>query len=229
MLRLFPLLLIAALVVAGCNKQADPQTVTRLFWEAVIKNDLDTMEALATAESAERLKALHNNDQQLKSIEVGEMRIEGKRAQVITILHGAASDGNETTFNTQTLLVKHGDIWEVDANETVSALMAEAVESLVSNLEKNIGDLGRQLSGALSKGIQDFSSEMNKSLPEINNQLKQLQESEKFKELGAQLGQAITDGLQQFSDEMEKGLEDLARELEKATEQPEASPIEQKI
>lgn len=229
MLRLLPLLVITALLLAGCNKQADPQTVTRLFWEAVIKNDLETMKALATAESAERLKALHNNDQQLKSIEVGEVRIDGKRAQVNTTLHGAATDGTMTTFNTRTLLVKHGDIWEVDGNETVNALMAEAVDSMISNLEKNIGDLGRQLSGALSKGIQDFSTEMNKSLPEINNQLKQLQESEKFKELGAQLGKAITDGLEQFSTELERGLEDLARELEEATEQPEASPIEQKI
>lgn len=229
MLRIIALLIMTALLITGCNKQSDPATVTRMFWEAVINNDMETMQALATAESTERLRALDNDDQQLKSIEVGEIRVNGKRAQAATTLHGMSKNGEQTTFNTTTALVKHGEIWEVDGNETVNALMAEAVESMVGDLGRNIGDLGKQLSDALTKGIQDFSSEMNKSLPEINNQLKQLQETEKFKELGSQLGKAITEGLEQFTAEMEKGLEELAKELEEATQQPEAPPMEQKI
>lgn len=228
-LRFFTVLAVIVLGITACNKQANPQTVTRMFWEAVIKNDLETMKELATAESAQSLESLHNADQELKSIEVGEATIDGKTARVATTLHGQAQDGEKTTFSTTTVLVKHGEIWEVEGKETVNTLMAQALESMVDNLGKNIGDLGKQLSDALSKGVQNFSQEMSKSLPEINEQLQRLQESDKFKELGAQLGKAVTDGLKQFTDEMEKGLEELANELEKATEPPPATAPEQRI
>lgn len=228
-LRFFTVLAVIILGLTACNKQANPEVVTRMFWEAVIKNDLETMKQLATAESAQSLESLHNADQQLKSIEVGKATIDGKTARVATTLYGQSEDGKQTTFSTTTVLVKHGEIWEVEGEETVNTLMAQALESMVEDLSKNIGDLGKQLSDSLSKGVQNFSQEMNKSLPEINEQLQRLQESDKFKELGAQLGKAVTDGLKQFTDEMEKGLEELAKELEKATEEPPASPMEQKI
>ena len=152
-----------------------------------------------------------------------------KTARVATTLHGQAEDGKQTTFSTTTVLVKHGEVWEVEGKETVNTLMAQALESMVDNLGKNIGDLGKQISDSLSKGVQEFSREMNKSLPKINEQLQRLQESDKFKELGSQLGKAVTDGLKQFTDEMEKGLEELANELEKSTEPPPATTPEQKI
>jgi len=228
-LRFFTVFAVIVLGLTACNKQANPEAVTRMFWEAVIKNDLETMKQLATAESVQSLEALHNTDQDLKSIEVGKATIDGKIARVATTLHGQTEDGQQTTFSTTTVLVKHGEIWEVEGEETVNTLMAQALESMVENLGKNIGDLGKQLSDALSKGVQNFSQEMNKSLPEINKQLQRLQESDKFKELGSQLGKAVTDGLKQFTDEMEKGLEELAKELEKATEEPPAAPTEQKI
>lgn len=228
-LRLFTVLAVIALGFTACNKQANPEVVTRMFWEAVIKNDLETMKQLATAESAQSLDSLHNADQDLKTIEVGETTINGKTARVATTLHGLSEDGNQTTFSTTTVLVKHGEIWEVEGKETVNTLMAQALESMVNNLGKNIGDLGKQLSDALSKGVQNFSQEMNKSLPEINKQLQRLQESDKFKELGSQLGKAVTEGLKQFTDEMEKGLEELATELEKATQEDPAIDSEQKI
>ena len=228
-LRFLIVLAFSVLLLTACNKQDNPEAVTRMFWQAVIKNDLETMQKLATAESAKSLEALHNADQKLKSVETGETVIDGKTARVATILHGQTEAGEQTTFHTTTVLVKHGDIWEVEGNETVNTLMARALESMVEDLGKNIGELGKQLSESLSKGVQSFSQEMNKSLPEINEQLKRLQESEKFKELGTQLGKAVTDGLKQFTEEMEKGLEELAKELEKATEPPPAPPTEQKI
>lgn len=228
-IRLIIVLVFSTLLVTACNKQANPEAVTRMFWQAVIKNDLEAMKKLATAESTQSLESLHNADQKLKSIEVGEATIDGKTARVSTTLHGQTDDGKQTTFSTTTVLVQHGEIWEVEGNETVNSLMAQALESMMEDLGKNIGDLGKQLSDSLAKGVQEFSNEMNKSLPKINEQLQRLQESDKFKELGSQLGKAVTDGLKQFTDEMEKGLEDLARELEKATEVPAATPSEQKI
>ena len=77
-LRFFTVLAVIVLGLTACNKQADPETVTRMFWEAVIKNDLETMKQLATAESAQNLESLHNADQDLKSIEVGKTTLDGK-------------------------------------------------------------------------------------------------------------------------------------------------------
>ncbi len=210
--------IIILVLFAGCSKNnADPKVVSTLFWEAVISNNQEKANQLATINSKSAIESLENDAQQLQSVEVSAVEITDNKAVVETILHGITSEGEPVSFPTSTILVKEDRAWKVDASDTVNTLMANAVENMVSEMGERFSELGQQLSSALTEGMQGFSEEINKSLPKINTQLKKLKDSEKFRDLGAQLGKALADGIQQFTEELNDGLKELSKELDRNT------------
>ena len=212
-------ILILLALFAGCaNNTEDPKVVSTLFWEAVISNNLEKANQLSSANSNRAIESLENDAKQLQSVEVTAVEVTNGRAEAATILHGITSEGEPVSFPTSTILVKEGDIWKVDASDTVNTLMANAVEGMVEEMGERFSELGSQLSSALTEGMQGFSEEINKSLPKINSQLKKLKDDEKFRDLGAQLGKALADGIQMFTEELNEGLKELSSELDRNTQ-----------
>ena len=95
-------------------------------------------------------------------------------------------------------------------------LSNNSVEDFVRQFSETLSMLGEQLNTAIAQGVEGFSESMEETLPEINAQLQELQQSDKFKNIGAQLGKVLGDGIREFTEELSEGIEDLSAEVEKA-------------
>lgn len=225
----YGLLITLLLLLAACGGQPEsPQDVSDAFWKAVIKNDQDAAKALTSPISAHYLASLHNEASQLKSVDVGEPQITDNKAIIETTLHGLTEDGEKVSYPTTTHLVKYDDAWRIEAEQTVSMLNTggSGFEEVLHELGKTFSMLGEQLSQALDQGVEGFSESMEDTLPEINQQLQELQQSEKFKNMGSQLGKVLGQGISEFTKELNEGLEELSTEVEKAAAEIEAANAE---
>lgn len=222
------ILMVCLLALTACGGQPKtPQSVTDTFWKAVIKNDQDGAKELTTPVSAHFLASLHNETSQLKSVELSEPVVTENTAVVETILHGKTEDGEDVAYPTTTYLVKYDDAWRVEAEQTVGMLTSNnPVEDVLAELGQTFSMLGKQLSDALDQGLQGFSESMEETLPQINSQLEELQESDKFKNMGSQLGKVLGQGLSDFTAELSDGLEELNKEVEKAAAEIDAAKQE---
>lgn len=223
------LLIIIFMVLAACGGQPEtPADVSSAFWKAVIKNDQDAAKALTLPISAHHLATLHNDASQLKSVEFGEPQVTENKAVVETTLYGLTDDGEKVSFPTTTHLVKYDEGWRVEAEQTVAMLNTGSTgfEEVLQELGQTFSVLGQQLSDAFNQGVEGFSESMEETLPEINQQLEELQQSDKFKNMGSQLGKVLGEGLKEFTQELNEGLEELNAEVEKAAAEIDAANAE---
>lgn len=225
----FSLLLIMFLVLAACGgKPETPADVSSAFWKAVIKNDQDAAKALTLPISSHYLASLHNDASQLKSVEFGEPQVSGNTAVVETTLYGLTDDGEKVSFPTTTHLVKYNEGWRVEAEKTVAVLDtgSSGFEDVLQELGQTFSVLGQQLSDAFNQGVDGFSESMEETLPQINQQLQELQQSDKFKNMGSQLGKVLGEGIREFTQELNQGLQELSTEVEKAAAEIDAANAE---
>jgi len=224
--RIFTLLTVLSLsfLVACGSDPKTPKDVSTLFWEAVISNNQERAKELANPISAHHLKSLQNDASELKSVDVGEPVISDGKAVVETVLHGLTEDGDAVSYPTKTYLVQYDGEWRVEAEQTVALLSSNnSVEDVLRELGKTFSLLGEQLNAAISQGVEGFSESMEESLPEINSSLKQLQQSDKFKDIGAQLGKVLGEGIKDFTQELSEGIDELSEEVEKAAAEIDAA------
>ena len=198
-LVIFSLTLIAA---CGSKEPETPKEVSTLFWEAVISNNQERAAELTTPASVQQLKSLHNESSELKSVDVGEPVISEGKAIVETTLHGVTEDGESISYPTKTFLAQYDGQWRIEAAQTVTMLSNNSVEDFVRQFSETLSMLGEQLNTAIAQGVEGFSESMEETLPEINAQLQELQQSDKFKNIGAQLGKVLGDGIREFTEEL---------------------------
>lgn len=220
------LLCLTVLTACGSKEPETPKEVSTLFWEAVISNNQERAAELTSPTSVHYLKSLHNESSELKSVDVSEPVISEGKAVVETTLHGLSEDGEPVSYPTKTHLTQYDGQWRIEAEQTVAMLSNNSVEDFVRELSETLSMLGEQLNTAIEQGVQGFSESMEETLPEINEQLEQLQQSDKFKTMGAQLGQVLSDGIREFTEDLSDGIEDLSEEVEKAAAEMDANKVE---
>ncbi len=214
--QLIAILCLTLLAACGSKEPETPREVSTLFWEAVISNNQERASELTSPISTHHLSSLHNESNELKSVDVGEPVITEGKAVVETTLHGITEGGESVSYPTKTYLTQYDGQWRIEAEQTVAMLSNNSAQDVFRQLSETFSMLGEQLNTAFEQGIQGFSESMEETLPEINAQLEQLQQSDKFKNMGSQLGKVLSDGIKDFTEELSEGLEDLSAEVEKA-------------
>ena len=212
------IIVLALLALAACAQKQTPEEVAHGFWQAVVNNDLDTARKLATADSQNDLDLLDNREKMLKAVEVGSATVGEKTATVPTTLIGDA-DGKQTRIELTTYLREEDEAWKVEGGRTVNALVTSSLETMLQNLTGDLAQIGGALNKTITTGLREFLGQLEKSVPEIKQELGKLADEEKARDLGQELGALFSKGLREAMQEFSKGMEELEKELKEANEQ----------
>ncbi len=209
---------LALLTVAACAQKQTPEEVAHGFWQAVVDNDLDAARQLTTKASQKDLDLLDNREKMLKAVEVGSATVTERTATVPTTLIGD-SEGKETRIELTTYLREEDEAWKVEGDKTVNALVTSSLETMLQNLTGDLAQIGGALNKTITTGLREFLGQLEKSVPEIKQELGKLADEEKARDLGQELGALFSKGLREAMQEFSKGMETLEQELEKANRQ----------
>jgi len=124
------------LLLSACLLKSDKQqvrTVTKQFWDAVLQDDQQTAQALATLESREYLPMLQAEQLALQSFELGDLRVEQQQAQVIMRLRGGAK--GDLNIPIRTVLRRETDVWRIDVKYTTAYLVSGTLDTAVDQLD----------------------------------------------------------------------------------------------
>lgn len=200
------------LILSACTQKLTPEEVTHGFWQAVVNNDLETARKLTTKASRKGLDLLDNNEKKLKAVEVGTATITGDTSTVPTTLIGDRS-GSETRIKLTTYLSKEEQVWRVDGDKTVNALMTSSLQTMLQSLTGDLTEVGDALNTTITTGLQEFLGSLQQSVPEIKQELNKLTDEDKARDLGQELGALFSQGLRNAMQEFSKGLDSLDKEL----------------
>lgn len=221
------MILFIVAVFSGCTKEPTAADTAQAFWDAVISNDIEQVKALSAKGTLEDPSLLDNSKNAVAEVRIGDTVEDGSGTRVATVLIGEPDDsGKSTELSVNTAMVKENEIWKVDAQTTVNNLIAKSINAMMLNMSDSFENIGEQVSKSLSSGIQEFMKEMNKSLPEVQKGLEQLQDEETMQNLGQSLGRVFSQGIQQLMGDLNKGMEELSKEMEKESQriQQESAP-----
>lgn len=167
--RLFLLSLVCLLGLTACNSstEQDARQVANQFWEAVLKDDMETAKVLATWDSTQYLGLLHNKKLSAKRFETGELKIENGLAEVATVLY--SGDKGDLQVPLRTVLSLHENKWRVDVQKTLGSMVSGAMGAVVDQLNNFMQESLKGLDSNLSESID----KLGKSLEDSMNQLQQ--------------------------------------------------------
>lgn len=161
------------LLLGGCQTDQPPETVARLFWLALSRNDLNTAKQLATADSREWVGKGPLPAWKIETLKVGEVRIDGDQAVVETQVEYDRPN-NTRILHFDTFLLREDKTWKVDYRKTRSFMPLHPFTELLQNLQ-NLGEsFGEQLQQQLpqiEEGIHSFGEELNDQLKELQREL----------------------------------------------------------
>nr|CAA6830872.1 MAG: Unknown protein [uncultured Thiotrichaceae bacterium] len=166
-------LLFSLFLFGGCvsSEQQQAREVANDFWQAVLKQDMETAKSLVTWDSVEYLKFLSNKKVLAQSFETGELQITDGVAEIATVLNTGSSD--EMQIPVRTVLIRHEDGWLVDVQKTLGSMVSGAMGSIVGQLnnfmqeglkglDESLSDSIDQLGKSLENGLQDLQKELAK-------------------------------------------------------------------
>jgi len=156
-----PLLLIAV----GCSTVQTPDDVARQFWEAVARQDEEGARCYVT-EAGQKKIDLSRGRWRDAVVSFGEIRIEGDDASIETriVLPGQKE---APPVELQTVLRRENGQWKVDYGKTVESL---AARNPFTDLVKELKRFSEQMSGNVDRALSD----LEKNLPQIDRELKGL-------------------------------------------------------
>ena len=163
------------ILISACQTPKTPEQVSTAFWIALTIGDLETAKKYATRESQQLI-----TDQDARpnaTLSTGKIVIDGNQATVETNL---SEQGKVIAFNTS--LLKEGERWKVDFQQTRRNISAVPLSGIFKSLE-NIGEtLNNQLEQQmplLEKQIESFGEELKKQLEEFSRYLEDPKKWEK--------------------------------------------------
>lgn len=217
--------LILSVLFAGCAPQASPEETTQQFWQAVIHNDSSTVRRLLAPNTLGNPELLSNKDGNLIGVEAGAAHLsaDGKKAEVPTILIGKV-DGQETRVAITTFLIRQDKAWKVDGQQSVDSMVAASIELMMKSVTGNLAEVGQEINAAISSGMTEFLSGLQKGLPTLKQELERLNSQGKAEELGRQFGELLSQGLGAALENFNQGLDELSKELEAAKQPPATTP-----
>ncbi len=193
----YRIVILAGLIslMLGCQMTDSPTTIAEKFWEGVVTHNLEQSKQLSTHDSYGLLKKLPNLPEDLV-ISFGDEVITDNKARVETILSWSTQVDEESTTQSiqlQTNLVNVENVWKVDVDDTMTALLA----------------------APLGQSFVDIKEELGKALMEGSDLFKEL-----IEEGAKELGKTMSDGLKEFNKQMQEMLDELKKEHEQEQRQP---------
>ncbi len=140
---LIPLLL--ATLLWGCGGSGPTATADR-FWSALAAGDLQEAARYATSTSAPSLPSW---ELKVRSYQLGEARKGDDQAVIPTTVVIAEEEGKQRTLGADTLLVREGGEWKVEASATLAGVASsyaqQALMEAGRELQKSMQQMGKQL------------------------------------------------------------------------------------
>ncbi len=146
-MRLVPSLSLVLIItlLGGCGSP-DPSGVADDFWSALASGDLEEAAKHATRASA---PSLPNWELRVQSYQLGEARKEGDQVVIPTTVVIVEEEGKQRTLGADTLLVREGGEWKVEANATLAGVASsyaqQALMEAGRELQKSMQQMGKQL------------------------------------------------------------------------------------
>ena len=196
-------LLVLALMLSACNKPTTPQEVSLAFWQSVINEDVAGVVKYSTLGSEQGYDAFSREWKGMIP-SWGKIIIEEREARVHTHMSTPDAAKSEMLYFV-TYLVKQGEEWKVDYEQTEKVVKAS---SAVADFVNRITTIGDDISQQLEEAGKTITSE----LEAWNNQLIELTES-----LGNQASLAV----EEYSEIMRRHLDELAGSIENAIQEQE--------
>lgn len=161
--------LVCCFGLTACNSSAeqDARQVANQFWEAVLKDEMETAKNLATWDSTQYLGLLHTKKLSAKRFETGELKIENGLAEVATVLY--SGEKGDLQIPLRTILSLHENKWRVDVQKTLGSMVSGAMGAVVDQLNNFMQESLKGLDSSLSESID----KLGKSLEDSMNQLQQ--------------------------------------------------------
>lgn len=163
---------IGLLLNAGCAQKANtPEAVSRFFWEAVVRKDMESAKQLSTWDTVSYLKYLQSNQLHPERFKLGEALLGKNKAEISTTLFTTKQGKSGVKVPGTTVLVKIKQGWRVDVKKTMASVVDRTVDNVVQQLDgffqKSINELDKTLSESLDelgKVIEDGAKELRKEL-----------------------------------------------------------------
>lgn len=155
--------------LTACNSstEQDARQVANQFWEAILKDEMETAKNLATWDSTQYLGLLHAKKLSAKRFETGELKIENGLAEVATVLY--SGEKGDLQIPLRTILSLHENKWRVDVQKTLGSMVSGAMGAVVDQLNNFMQENLKGLDSSLSESID----KLGKSLEDSMNQLQQ--------------------------------------------------------
>ena len=196
-------LLMLALMLSACNKPETPQEVSLAFWQSVINNDVAGVVKYSTLGSEQGYDAFAREWKGMIP-SWGKVIIEEREARVHTHISTPDAARSEMLYFV-TYLVKQGNEWKVDYNQTEKVV---GTSSAVTDFVNRITTIGDEISQQFEEAGKTVSSE----LEALNIQLIELTDS---------LGNQASLVVEEYSEIMRRHLDALAGSIENAIQEQE--------
>ncbi|WP_298609608.1 hypothetical protein [uncultured Thiothrix sp.] len=158
-------------VLTACNSSAeqDARQVANQFWEAVLKDDMETAKNLTTWESTQYLSLLHTKKISAKRFETGELKIENGLAEVATVLY--SGEKGDLPIPLRTILSLHENKWRVEVQKTLGSMVSGAMGAVVNQLNNFMQDSLKGLDSSLSESIDKLGKSLEDSMKQLQQDL----------------------------------------------------------
>jgi hypothetical protein len=155
------------LLLSACQTPQTPEEVTKAFWAALIKGDVDGATRLATQNS--RHLVTKDETKENADVRTGQIIINGDNANVETIM-----TENGRTFAFDSVLFKENDTWKVDYQQTRMNISSLPFNGVFKSLEQLGETFNKQLERQMplfEKQIESFGEQLNRKLDEFGRYL----------------------------------------------------------
>jgi len=165
--------LLLSTLLSGCIFSSESQQArdtAEKFWQAVLKDDMETAKGLVTWESVQYLQFLSKKSVSAQRFETGEIKIQDNVAEVATVLYGG--EKGDLAIPVRTVLVRNkNNEWQVDVQKTMGSMVSGAMGAVVNQLndfmQGGLKDLDRSISDSmnqLGKTLKDGVDQLQKDL-----------------------------------------------------------------
>jgi hypothetical protein len=154
-------------LISGCQTPKTPEQVTAAFWTALIQADLETAKKFTTQNSQHLIT--EEEARENSTLNTGKIVINGSHATVETTM---IEEGRTISFNTA--LLKEGDLWKIDYQQTLTNISAIPFNGIFKSLEEIGETLNEQLEQQMplfEKQIESFGEELKQQLDEFGRYL----------------------------------------------------------
>jgi hypothetical protein len=164
----------------SCKTVEQPADVTKAFWGALAKNDLQTARQYATKESQRLLNQVSEPSWEDVPLQIGTIEINDNYATVETqtIVHNTGSK-KDITF--ETYLQRENGLWKVDYQQTLdnmpNTVFSDLFESLQGLGETFNKKLEQQIP-LIEKELETFGQQLQEQIEEFNRELEKTHPAE---------------------------------------------------